>query len=61
MREQRAAERCIRIIDQRLPLTPGETRLLQLIVNDIRREFELEGFVHPSKLSSGERPTEWCW
>lgn len=60
--EKQAAECCIGIIDQRLTLTPGESRLLQLIVNDIRLHFELDGAVQPLKLAgSSDRPTEWCW
>jgi hypothetical protein len=62
-RKQQAAERCIEIIEQRLPLTTGELQLLRLIINDIRLEFELEGAVHPSKLPGGDGngPAEWLW
>lgn len=57
------AEKCLEIIGRRLPLTPEETRLIQLIVNDIRLEFDLDGAVHPSNLDGtrGKPPKEWLW
>lgn len=57
------AEKCIEIISRRVPLTLEETRLIQLIVNDIRLEFDLEGAVHPSHLDGtrGKPPKEWLW
>jgi len=57
------AKKCIEIIARRIPLTLEETRLLNLIMNDIRLEFELEGAVHPSLIdgSEGKPPEDWCW
>ena len=61
--EIKAPQRCIEIIQYRVPLNEGEIRLLERIVNDIRVEFNLPGAVHPSILEEGygEPPKEWFW
>lgn len=57
------AMRCIEIIKRRTPLSHSEIRLLEVIINDIRVEFDLSGAVHPSKLEdgAGKPPKEWIW
>lgn len=61
--ENATAQRCIELIQGRIPLNEGEMKLLERIINDIRVEFDLLGAVHPMKLEDGygEPPKEWIW
>jgi hypothetical protein len=61
-RELRVAERCIQIINKRLPLNQRETQMLELIVNDVCLEFGLAGGVHSARPADvGTGPPMWCW
>jgi len=60
---KRAAERCIEIIEKRAPMTENELLLLNLVINDIRLEFGLEGAVPSASLVKDDTkpPEVWFW